>query len=265
MLNRVVKISGGVVLGATMFVLLVAAVSTSKNAVLRDVQVRIDYQGENFFVDQEEIRESVLDMGIYKDSSLLTEIDPGVIEHMLSNNPFVENAEVYSELNGVLHIDIAARNPILRVYDNVGQSVYIDRLGMIMPLSNKFSSRTPIANGHIFLPVGQFVGHNVNELLEKSSHPDADILMQLFEVASKTAQSELWSAQFNQFYVNKDREIEMIPRVGDHRILLGTTLDLDKKLNKLEKFYVRGLNKTGWNEYKIINLKFANQVVCTKS
>ena len=47
--------------------------------------------------------------------------------------------------------------------------------------------------------------------------------------------------------------------------MIGDAEDLDKKLYKLRLFYAEGLNKTGWNEYKVINLKYANQVVCTKS
>ena len=98
-----------------------------------------------------------------------------------------------------------------------------------------------------------------------ADHPDVEVLVDIYTVAQTCSKSKFWSSQINQLYVNRDKEIELIPRVGDHHILIGHSNDLDKKLNKLKYFYAEGLDKTGWNEYKVINLKYANQVVCTKS
>ena len=86
----------------------------------------------------------------------------------------------------------------------------------------------------------------------------------VFKVAEFIRTDPLWHAQIEQLYVNKELEIELIPRVGNHRIVVGDATDLKKKLDKLKIFYKKGLSKTGWNEYSVINLKFANQVVCKK-
>ena len=47
-------------------------------------------------------------------------------------------------------------------------------------------------------------------------------------------------------------------------IVIGEVYNLESKFNKLMLFYEEGLSKTGWNEYKTINLKYKDQVVCTK-
>ncbi|MEP7169164.1 MAG: cell division protein FtsQ, partial [Bacteroidota bacterium] len=78
------------------------------------------------------------------------------------------------------------------------------------------------------------------------------------------ANDAFWNAQVEQIYVTEQSEIELIPRVGNHRIILGDASQLDEKFNKLMIFYKQGLNNTGWNNYNTINLKFTNQVVCTK-
>jgi cell division protein FtsQ len=249
---------------ALVFTLLVAAVTTSQDAVLKDVVVNIDYVGENFFIEQEEIEESVFDLGYHRDSTLMMEIDPSNIEHLLENNAYISDAEVYKELNGKLHIDVSVRKPIIRVYNDLGFSVYIDQDGHIMPLSSKYASRTPIANGNLTMMLGAFIGENVYDLEKNEAHPEAWLLSDIYEVAATTAKDEFWKAQCNQIYINRDHEIEMIPRVGDHQILLGSADGLEKKLNKLKLFYEEGLSKTGWNEYKNINLKYTNQVVCEK-
>ena len=76
--------------------------------------------------------------------------------------------------------------------------------------------------------------------------------------------SELWSAEIQQFFVNEEGDIEFIPRVGNHTVVLGNDQFLDEKFNKLIHFYKEGLNKKGWDNYKVINLKYKNQVVCIK-
>ena len=43
------------------------------------------------------------------------------------------------------------------------------------------------------------------------------------------------------------------------------TIDSKAGIKKLKTFYTEGLNKTdGWNKYSTINIKYKNQVVCTK-
>jgi cell division protein FtsQ len=72
-------------------------------------------------------------------------------------------------------------------------------------------------------------------------------------------------AQMVQVYITEDKKFELIPRVGNHIIVLGDISDLDEKLNKLQIFYHDGLNRTGsWNDYSIIDLQYKNQIVCTK-
>jgi cell division protein FtsQ len=65
--------------------------------------------------------------------------------------------------------------------------------------------------------------------------------------------------------VNQDHEIELIPRVGNNRILLGNADDLEAKFHNLMVFYKQAIPQVGWDRYKIINIKYANQVVGVKS
>ncbi|MFM9007627.1 MAG: cell division protein FtsQ, partial [Bacteroidota bacterium] len=87
---------------------------------------------------------------------------------------------------------------------------------------------------------------------------------QIFTTALAVEADTFWSANTEQLYVNENQELELIPRLGQHRILLGDTTDLSDKLERMRIFYLQGLNKTGWDKYELINLKYKNQVVCTK-
>ena len=88
----------------------------------------------------------------------------------------------------------------------------------------------------------------------------------------------LWSNQIEQINVLSDKTIELVPRVGNHIIGLGTipynkykskqnaivTAFIEKKLSRLEKFYRYGLSQAGWNRYSYINLAFDNQIICKR-
>ena len=67
-----------------------------------------------------------------------------------------------------------------------------------------------------------------------------------------------------QLHINENKEVELIPRVGNHVILLGGEEEMEEKFEKLLLFYQKGIQQTGWNKYSIINLKYKNQLVCVK-
>jgi cell division protein FtsQ len=68
-----------------------------------------------------------------------------------------------------------------------------------------------------------------------------------------------------QIYVNTKKEIELYATIGNHKIVFGNSEDIPEKFNKLKMFYKEGLNSIdAWNKYSIVNLKYKNQVVCTK-
>ena len=68
----------------------------------------------------------------------------------------------------------------------------------------------------------------------------------------------------NQIYIERNGDMMMVPKVGDHVIELGTIDDLDNKFSNLLTFYLNGMPRAGWNTYSKISLKFKGQVVCTK-
>ncbi|HEY9561379.1 MAG TPA: cell division protein FtsQ, partial [Anseongella sp.] len=77
-------------------------------------------------------------------------------------------------------------------------------------------------------------------------------------------EDKFWNAQIGQVYVNSGQEIELIPRIGDHRILIGNVRDLPAKMEKLLIFYQRAMPRVGWDTYKVINLKYGNQIVASR-
>jgi cell division protein FtsQ len=191
-------------------------------------------------------------------------INTSLLESILLNNPFIAAVKVFSTIDGKLHVEVVQRDPLARVINFNHESFYIDGTGRLMPVSEKYTARVPVVNGYIFnREAEQHVRlYSVEELEDTSIAIPR--LSQVFSVVEFIHNDSFWNAQIVQVFVNPNGDLELIPRVGDHTVILGDVHDLTKKFDKLYHFYKNGLNNTGWRKYKTINLKFQDQIVCTK-
>jgi cell division protein FtsQ len=255
---------------------------------LSTISISIDKPATSRFVTSEDIKTLYSNLGYQFDNQNLSAIDIHQLETLLKNNSSVEKAQVYHSISGKLIVEIKERTPIIRLYNTQNESFYLDKFGSLMPLSNKYAARVLIANGAINIPFSAV--HQLEHLEDRLSKPfrkqnttaventqlitrlkledenltGAAQLKQLFDLAHFISNDKFWNSQISQIFVNKNNDIEMIPRVCNHTIVLGEATDLEEKFQKLLIFYKIGLNNTGWNNYSDINLKYKNQVVCTK-
>ena len=216
------------------------------------------------FVEEEDIRQIIQNKFGFLEGKSLSSINISLLEKIINTNPFIYDAEVFSTIDGKLNIDVKQRIPVLRVINYNNENFYIDKEGMFMPPSEKFTARVPVANGFIFdkeseKKVRVFSGDETTDTVISKSK-----IEQLFHIISYTNQNQFWEAAIEQLYVNAEGDIEMIPRVGNHTVILGDDKFLGEKFIKLFAFYAEGLKTNCWNKYSTINLKYKDQVVCTK-
>ena len=172
----------------------------------------------------------------------LDEIDPEKIEATLLMHPLVGKVQCYKTGGDLLRINLSSKVPLVRVMNNRGQDFYVDSKGEILT-QRSLAVQLPVATGYIDR---QFA---------------ADELLQVVRVLDR---SEFWKAQVEQINVTKDRQIELVPRVGDHLLILGTADNIEEKLERLMNFYEKGLDNVGWNKYRSISVAYDGQVVCKK-
>jgi len=217
-------------------------------------EVKVYIPGGQNFIDKEEVDNILKVHHPQLVGRNMESINLHELEKKLRANPFIESAVVYADMDGIIKVEISQRRPVLRVMNRFDQDFYIDQDGLKIPLSANFTARVIAANGYI----DEAFGNKVDTL-------HSDIAKQLFKTADFINRDSLWSAQIAQIYVNQDHEIELVPRVGNNRILLGNADDLQIKFNNLLVFYRQAIPQVGWDRYKIINIKFANQVVGVKN
>ncbi len=215
-----------------------------------DVQILIP--GADNFIEREEI-EAIIN----KDGKLLgrslEKINIHSIERAIRGNPYIGFAKVYADMDGVVYVKIKQRQPVLRVINAGGQDYYIDKEGLKMPVSANFTANVLVANGNI---LEGFSG-KVDTLF-------TSLAKDLYKTALYIKSDTLWDAQIEQVYVDDKNDFELVPRIGNQRIILGNADHIDTKLNNLMAFYKQAMPKVGWNTYKTINLKYINQVVCER-
>ncbi len=220
--------------------------------VCKDVKIYIP--GSQYFIDKKQV-ENILHLSSFTlIGRKIDNINLHVLENRLKANPFIEYAKVYADMDGIIMIEISQRQPILRVMNQFDQDYYIDKNGLKIPLSDNFTARVLAANGFIEEPFGNKV-----DTLHTALARD------LFKTVTYIRQDSLWDAQIAQIYVNPEHEIELIPRVGNQRILLGNADSLEIKFHNLLAFYKQALPQVGWDAYKQINIKYANQIIGVKN
>ncbi|MCK4408307.1 MAG: hypothetical protein KAV44_11570, partial [Bacteroidales bacterium] len=157
-------------------------------------------------------------------------------------------------------IDVVQRKPVVRVITKSNQNFYIDVNGVLMPLNKNHVARVLIASGNI----GNSLLPPAKLKLQTDSLDQNQVLFKIYSLAKFINNNKFLNAQIEQIYINKENCIELIPKVGKHLIIFGDIDNMEEKFENLIAFYKNGLSKVGWDKYKKINLKYKNQVVCTK-
>ena len=233
-------------------VVLLSFINVKKQTV-KCTDVKILIPGADNFIEREEI-DAILkeDQGILLGRNL-ENINIHKIEKKLQSNPYIGFAKVYVDMDGVLHIEVKQRQPILRILNDNGQDFYIDNDGLKMPISSNFTANVLVATGHI----AEVFGSRVDTL-------HTQLARDLYKTAQYIKKDTLWDSQIEQIVVDQKNDIELIPRVGNQRIVLGNADSLEKKMKNLLLFYKKAMPQVGWDTYKTINIKYTNQIVCEK-
>ncbi len=234
-------------------VVLMSFISIKKQEI-KCTKVEIIIPGADNFIEREEIELILTQDHGQLIGRNLNQINIHEIEQSLKSNPYIAFAKIYADMDGVIRVDVKQRQPILRILNAGGQDFYIDTDGLKMPMSPNFTAKVLVATGNIL----EGFGGKVDTLF-------TPLAIDLYKTALHFKKDTLWDAQIEQIFVNQKNDIELIPRVGNQRIILGNAERLETKMTNLLAFYKQAMPKVGWNAYKTINLKYINQIVCEKN
>ena len=202
--------------------------------------------GSSMFVDAGDIEKILKNANVYPKGMLMKDVDTEKIEETIRGNEFISKVECYKSANGKLCVNVEQRVPVIFVIPEGKDGYFVDAQGKIIPNRNS-PTNLVVASG------------NIDEKYASK---------ELAEFGQFLQTDEFWNNQIEQIYVTKDRKgkrvVEIVPRVGDQIVYLGTLENYQKKLRKLRTFYDKAVGTVGWKKYARVNLEYDNQIICTK-
>ncbi len=241
-------------------------VNKEQDALLcKDLIVDVNQENDLYFLENMDIVQLLKDRGNPIIGQPKAAVNVAELENVLNSHASIANTEVSMSIDGVVKIKVKQRRPLIRIINTDGDSYYLDDKGTLMPLSDKYTMKVLVANGNIYEPYSKRYQYSVKEIENDTLLSKNCMLEELYKMAAYIDKNEFWKAQVQQIYVNNERDMEIVPLVGNQKIIFGDTTSMDEKFKKLMIFYQQGLNTTGWwDKYSTINLKYKNQIVCTK-
>lgn len=240
------------IVAALLVVLVFIAFTERKHEefAIRDVVVKIENGVDNHFLDESDVlglmRVDVENIRGAKTS----DINLKAIEAKIKKDPFIKQADLYTDLKGNLIASIALRRPIARIIRADGPDGYIAEDGTVMPVSEKFTARVLLISGAY-----------TRRILEQSNINATDEGAELLKLIRVLKEDDFWNAQIAQMDIDAKGRLTLFPQVGDERIEFGRTDNQSAKLKKLKIYYKEIVPKAGWNKYKRVSLQYDGQIV----
>ena len=161
------------------------------------------------------------------------------IENRLLKHPMIKRADVFVSIDGVLGAKIEQRKPIARITGS--PDFYLDEEGKKMPLSEVYSARVPIVTG----------------TSKKDFSELKDLILNINE-------DEYMMKSVVGLHLESNGDIKLKMRKHDFIVLFGKSKDIKNKFQKFKAFYKKTKEDSLLSRYKLVNLKYKNQVVATK-
>ena len=213
----------------------------SATEVCRGLQISVMDSATASFVTPDDIDRMLKNHDISMLGVTMNQIHLSDIDKLIAKNPYVDNVECYKTLDGNIKINIWQRQPIAEVMGST--NYYLDNQLNKLPILIGHSAFVPIISGDV---------------------SDTFLSRDLFPFVQYIHQHEFWNAQIEQIYLPSDSLIELVPRLGNCVINLGTIDRYEQKMNKLMELYQHALTYVGWDRYSYIDLQYKDRVICTK-
>jgi cell division protein FtsQ len=200
------------------------------------------FVGDNApFVNQETVNKLLIENNKDAKSICKDKLDLNRLEKVLNAQEMIEKSDVFVSIDGVLKAVVKQKTPIARVF-NGDASFYIDYEGNTMPLSTNFTARVPLVSG---------------EINKKNSEKLAELFRIIYD-------DEFLKKNIIGVQIMPNGSLKMLNRNYNYQIDFGGTVRMEAKFNNYKAFFQKAVLDSSLYKYKTIDLRFAQQVVCTK-
>ena len=249
--RKIIQVVLTVIVTVSCVILMASASKIDDAKVVKNVVVHYNNCKKYHSVEEKEI----MNLAVYSRNidiwhEPISKLDINAMEQMIMSDPWIASAQVFVDNARVLHMYVTQRIPVARVFQSDSRSYYLDTTMSIMPLSKNYNYYTPVFT-------------NVPEL--KNDSTSWSLRSDIISIVRTIQADSFWSAQISQIIVDSPGMYEIVPVIGDQRIIVGNVEGLKQKLNNLFVFYKNVLNRIGWDRYQVLDVRFDGQVVASPS
>lgn len=238
-------------------VLLVVSNMARRNAPVKGVDVTLDYQGGDTMVRQQQVEAWIIKQIPTLLGSHVKDVNMDAVEQVLLLNPWLATSRVNVSVGGNLRVQASQRVPVLHLF-YLGREFFLDENGSYMPPCGHGGSNVLVGNGFFNVALPKILDSLNLHQMEKTRNFR---LKEMWTVAVYLQQHPDYGVLFDQIYMDENGDLRLVPKVGNHIVLLGDASNLDSKFHDLLAFYRDGCSKVGWDTYKQISVKYLHQVI----
>lgn len=216
--------------------------TSSRNSQRKLKKTEVIFVGENNnFIKQETVNKLLIENKTDVRSIAKEDLNLNRLECSINKHPMIEKSDVFVTVDGVLKAEVKQRTPVGRVFDDFN-SFYIDYEGNSMPLSEVNTARVPLVSG---------------EITTKNKKRIAEVLKKIYD-------DDFLKKNIIGVQILDGDDLLMKNRNFNYDIEFGKMVNVDKKFKNYKAFFQKAVLDSTLLKYKRINLRFTQQVVCTK-
>lgn len=208
--------------------------------------IQIDISGSGAFVTEAGLQKDIDSFyGIYV-GQRIEDVRTAEIEKMVSLKPAVQNCEVWVTDDGVLHVQVSERKPVLR-FDFKGESTFVDRTGMLFPPQGSKCDSLQV----------------MTISCDPARGVDSKWLEDLLAVAERVSRSKSWSERIAGYVVESNGDLVLLASSGE-RLVYGDFSRAEAKFDAMERYFTQIAPRHADSPYKSVNVKYKGQIICRK-
>ena len=208
------------------------------------------------FISPDDIKDWMADYGTYL-GLRLDSVDLRRVEAVIDGKSAVRKSEAWLTDDGVLHISVTQREPVVR-FQSASGGYYADATGFLFPLQLRHTVRVPVVDGALPLKLGKdFKG-------EPETDQERQWILSVLDLVRYLGEQKEWNDLVGQITVDRNGNLVLIPREGTERFVFGTPTDIDAKFGRVRKYY-ESIAPSQENSYQIVDVRYKDQVICRRN
>ena len=216
--------------------------TSNKNSHRKLTKSEVIFVGNNNnFVDAKTVNKLLIENKSDVKTIEKLEVDLDKLEKTINKQEMIQKSEVFVSVDGVLKAIVVQKTPVARVFNDEG-SFYIDYEGNRMALSDNFTARVPLISG---------------EITAKNKEKLKDLLKMIYD-------DDFLKKNIIGIQISASDDLIMMNRNFNYQIEFGKMSNVERKFKNYKAFFQKAVLDSTLTKYKNINLKFTQQVVCTK-